>query len=83
MTLYVPSDDEIRARAEQLGLLDTGAAVSALKPADRRRVARLISDEHRPVPATSGNRLLSRFTYEVPAGTIVVDVVLQPKKETP
>jgi hypothetical protein len=35
------------------------------------------------LPAGPQSLLLSRFTYETPAGRITVDVMLTPNKETP
>lgn len=72
----IPPDSDIRARAEALGLIGTGAA---LPPDIRRRVARILQDEantaaRAPEPLT----LLSRTTHDVPGGSLRIDVVFVP-----
>lgn len=72
----LPTDSDIRARAESLGLIDTGAA---LPPDVRRRMARELQDEatasRAPEPALT---LLSRATHDVPGGQLRIDVVFIP-----
>jgi len=83
--LTIPSDEAIRARAHELGLIASPQA--PLPNAVRRRVAKLISDEataSEQAPQAPPHQLLSRFTYETPAGLIQVDVLLFPhQKEGP
>jgi hypothetical protein len=79
---HLPTDDEVRARAEERGLVPVGA------PIDRRlrtRVAaELLDEQQKPkVSPRPDTVLLSRFTYETDAGTIRVDVTLTPPKEGP
>lgn len=72
----LPSDDEIRARAEEQGLLAPGADL----PHDlRRRVAaEILRDSQKPRTQEPAIALLSRFTYPVPGGTMRVDVTFIP-----
>lgn len=73
----IPSDSDIRARAEELGLIGTGAA---LPPDVRRRVARELQDATK-APKPSPVTLLSRATHDVPGGVIRIDVTFHPTPE--
>lgn len=77
----LPSEDEIRARAIQDGLLEAGAD---LDPATKRRVASVLFAEakiRREAPAPPSVQLLSRTTYPVPDGVIRVDVLFIPTEK--
>lgn len=80
----LPSDDQVRARAEELGLLDAGAALSHDV---RKRTLKIMLEEAQKPAATAQTEavLLSRQQYPHPDGTLRVDVILipNPKKETP
>lgn len=74
----LPTDDEIRARAEQLQLLEPGAALS---PQIRRAVAKALLEEAQapaPPPAAFEPVLLSRITQPASGGMIRVDVLFIP-----
>ncbi|OKI52855.1 hypothetical protein [Micromonospora sp. CB01531] len=77
MGLRVPTEEEIRARAEQLGML---APDGTVPPAQRGRVARAIVDEETAAAATAkesaGSReiVLSRSVVRVADGHLVVEV---------
>ena len=74
----LPTDEEIRARAEQLALLEPGAALS---PDVRRTVAKVLLDERNaPVlpPAAFEPVLLSRLTQPASGGMIRIDVLFIP-----
>lgn len=72
----LPSDEAIRARAEQLDLLAPGADLS---PAVRRQVARILMDEaNKPAPPPAGPILLSRVNHDTAGGVIRVDVLFIP-----
>lgn len=74
----LPTDDEVRARAEELALLEPGAD---LAPDVRRRVAKQLLDERQAPKATPAGpelSLLSRATYPVDGGVIRVDVLFVP-----
>lgn len=74
----LPTDEEIRARAEQLSLLEPGAALS---PVVRRSVAKVLMDERnrpKPPPAAFEPVLLSRVTQPTSGGMIRVDVLYIP-----
>lgn len=86
MGLRLPTDPEIRARAEEMHLLEPGADL----PSDVRRkvAALLLAEQQAPAsPPPDTGRLLSRFQYETGAGVIRVDVTLipnpDPEKEHP
>lgn len=74
MGVSLPSDERIRARAEELSLLAPGAA---LDPQTRARVASILLEEDRQ-PAVSETRLLSRVEAPADGGTIRVDVTFIP-----
>ena len=74
----LPTDEAIRDRAEQLGLLEPGAA---LPPAVRRSVARTLLEESQapPPPKVSLEPvLLSRTTQPASGGFLRVDVLFIP-----
>lgn len=74
----LPTDEEIRARAEQLKLIEPGADL----PHDvRRTVAKVLLDERnapKPPPAAFEPVLLSRVTQPASGGMIRVDVLYIP-----
>ncbi|QOC89880.1 hypothetical protein [Micromonospora craniellae] len=77
MGLRIPTEDEIRARAEQLGVL---APDGTVPPAQRARVARAIVDEE-TAAASAATRadaareiVLSRSVVRVADGHLVVEV---------
>ncbi|MFI7249791.1 hypothetical protein [Micromonospora chalcea] len=77
MGLRVPTEEEIRSRAEQLGVL---ASDGTLPPAQRARVARAIVDEENAAAAadkqteTRRETVLSRSVIRVADGHLVVEV---------
>ena len=78
MSLSLPSDDQIRTRAEELKLIEPGADL----PADvRRTVAKVLLDEAQAPPpprALLEPVLLSRVTQPASGGMIRVDVLFIP-----
>jgi len=78
VTLALPSDTEVRARAEQLRLIEPGADL----PHDvRRTVAKLLLDEAQApaLPRAAFEPvLLSRVTQPASGGMIRVDVLFIP-----
>lgn len=78
MSLSIPTDDEIRARAEELKLIEPGADL----PSDvRRTVAKVLLDEAQAPPpprALLEPVLLSRVTQPASGGMIRVDVLFIP-----
>lgn len=78
MSLSIPTDDEIRARAEELKLIEPGADL----PSDvRRTVAKvLLAEAQAPPPprALLEPVLLSRVTQPASGGMIRVDVLFIP-----
>lgn len=76
----LPTDDEIRARAEATGRLLPGAELTH----DLRRsvAAELHRDAQKPRAQEPAIALLSRFTYPVPGGTMRVDVTFIPADPT-
>ncbi|MGJ3228919.1 hypothetical protein ACQEUV_26720 [Micromonospora aurantiaca (nom. illeg.)] len=77
MGLRVPTEEEIRNRAEQLGVLNPDGT---LPPAQRGRVARAIVDEETAAAAAdkqteaSRETVLSRAVIRVADGHLVVEV---------
>jgi hypothetical protein len=74
----IPTDDQIRARAEELKLLEPGADLS---PQIRRTVAKVLLDEAQAPPpprAAFEPVLLSRVTQPSSGGMIRVDVLFIP-----
>ena len=77
----LPSDPEIRARAEELSLLEPGAD---LPHPVRKQVAKLLLDERAalaeapPLEAAASPVLLSRLTQAAIGGTLQVDVLFIP-----
>ncbi|MBM0205038.1 hypothetical protein JNW90_19770 [Micromonospora sp. STR1s_5] len=75
--MRVPTEEEIRAKAEQLGVLNPDGAVP---PAQRGRVARAIVDQESTAAtaakeaAASREIVLSRSTVRVADGHLVVEV---------
>lgn len=72
----VPTEEEIRARAAQLGVLTPDGTVP---PAQRGRVARAIVDEQKAAaapaaPAGPVETLLSRSVIQVADGHLIVEV---------
>lgn len=80
---HLPTDAEVRARAEQLALIEPGADL----PHDvRRTVAKLLLDEQqapKPPAAAFEPVLLSRVTQPAHGGMIRVDVLYIPTPPTP
>jgi hypothetical protein len=81
----LPTDAEIRAKAEALGLIQPGAD---LPHEVRRAVAKgLLEETQQPEPpATPPGILLSRSSVQAPGvdGILQIDVIFIPnKKETP
>lgn len=81
---HLPTDDEVRARAEELKLIEPGADL----PHDiRRTVAKqLLADARKPKPpAVPEPLLLSRTTHAAAGGFLRVDVLFiatpQPPQE--
>lgn len=75
----LPTDAEIRAHAEELGLLEPGADLPA---GVRKRVAAQLFEARQAPPAPVPD-LLSRFTHPVAGGTIRVDVLFIPNPKEP
>lgn len=78
----LPTDEEIRARAEELSLLEPGAVLS---PAVRRTVAKVLQDERNAPalpPAALEPVLLSRVTQPAIGGVLRVDVIFIPNPPT-
>lgn len=75
----LPTDAEIRVRAEELGLLQPGAD---LPSGVRKRVARELLEKSQKPPLAVPD-LLSRTTYPVDGGTIRVDVLFIPNPKEP
>lgn len=79
MSARLPTDDEIRARAEELQLIEPGAD---LPPAMRAQLAKqLLEEASRPqlAPALQPDPvLLSRSTHPAPGGVLRVDVLFIP-----
>lgn len=74
----LPSDAEVRARAEELKLIEPGAD---LPPAIRKHVAKaLLEESQRPPvpPAAYEPVLLSRVTQPASGGMVRVDVLFIP-----
>lgn len=74
----LPTDSEIRARAEQDSLLAPGAD---LTPSVRRTIAKvLLAERNRPAPAPAAPEpiLLSRTTHPALGGVLRVDVIFTP-----
>lgn len=79
----LPTDAEVRARAEELSLIEPGAD---LTPDVRRRVAKQLLDERQAPKANQAGpeiSLLSRASYPVDGGTIRVDVLFVPNPKEP
>ncbi len=79
---HLPSDEEIRARAEELKLIEPGADL----PRDvRKRVAKVLLDEQKAPkpPAAPEPILLSRTTQPALGGLLRVDVVFVPNPASP
>lgn len=79
----LPSDAEIRARAEQLKLIEPGAD---LPHETRRTVAKLLLEEaQKPKPPAGLFEpvLLSRTTQPAAGGMLRVDVLFIPNPPTP
>jgi hypothetical protein len=83
VTLALPTDDQIRARAEELKLIEPGAAL----PHDlRRRVAKTLLEEAQQPPtppAAYEPVLLSRVTQPAAGGMLRVDVLFIPNPPPP
>lgn len=83
MSLSLPTDEAIRARAEELKLIEPGADL----PSDvRRTVAKVLLDEAqtpKPPAAAFEPVLLSRVTQPAHGGMIRVDVLFIPNPATP
>lgn len=77
----LPTDAEIRARAEKQGLLEPGADL----PHRLRKhiAAELLAETQKPTAALPDVSLLSRTTYPVDAGVIRVDVLFIPNPKEP
>lgn len=77
----IPTDAEIRARAEEQGLLEPGAD---LPHGVRKHVAaELLAESQKPAAAVPDVSLLSRTTYPVDGGVIRVDVLFIPNPKEP
>lgn len=78
MGLSLPTDEAIRARAEELQLLEPDAV---LDPQTRARVAGILLEEARRPGDLPEPRLLSRVEAPADGGTIRVDVTFIPNKK--
>jgi hypothetical protein len=79
----IPTDDEVRARAEELRLIEPGAALPHYV---RRRVAKeLLAAAQAPKPPAAAFEpvLLSRITQPAAGGMIRVDVLFIPTTPHP
>jgi hypothetical protein len=81
----LPSDEEVRARAEELGLLGPGVPVDILDRDQRRALTKELLEERQKPPTQNplAGELLSRTTTDVAGGKIRVDVIFIPTQKEP
>lgn len=78
----LPSEAEIRARAEELHILEPGAVLTY--PIRRRATKSLVDERNAPKPAAGTEvELVSRTSYPVDGGAIRVDVLFIPNPKEP
>ena len=74
--MFLPTEPEINARAEHLGLLDADGRLSSQ---DRKKVAKILLDEQRKAteqqpPQIAQQTLVSRTVTAVDDGHLIVEV---------